>query len=154
MGNALWARALAFTFFISFEGSSYWFVYPNRGWILWRGNLNGLKVGHSFSELDFDFHHGFFWKFEHCTTVCSYSLVIYQDEMMTKAKTKVLICSCIFWNRPVTNKPIILCGVILRQAFFSTVLGQTWAAEGCTHVEFWGKIWVFSHFLSFFRDLY
>ena len=47
MGNALWAWALAFTFFMSFEGSSYWFVYPNRGRIFLRENSNGLKVGHN-----------------------------------------------------------------------------------------------------------
>ena len=47
VGNALWAWALAFTFFISFEGSSYWFVYPNRGRIFLRENSNGLKVGQS-----------------------------------------------------------------------------------------------------------
>ena len=37
------------------------------------------------------------------------------------------------------------------QAFFSTVLGQTWAAEGCPYVEFWGKIWVFCPFFEFFH---
>ena len=37
---------LAFTFFMSFEGSSYWFVYPNRGGIFLRENSNGLKVSH------------------------------------------------------------------------------------------------------------
>ena len=44
VGNALWAWALAFTFFMSFEGSSYWFVYPNRGRIFLRENSNGLTV--------------------------------------------------------------------------------------------------------------
>ena len=44
VGNALWAWALAFTFFMSFEGSSYWFIYLNRGRIFLRENSNGLKV--------------------------------------------------------------------------------------------------------------
>ena len=51
MGNALWAWALAFTFFMSFEGSSYWFIYPNRGRIFLRENSNGLKVLHLFDEV-------------------------------------------------------------------------------------------------------
>ena len=34
-----------------------------------------------------------------------------------KTKTKAFVCSCIFWNKPVTNKPIILCNVILRAWF-------------------------------------
>ena len=50
VGNALWAWALAFTFFMSFEGSSYWFVYPNRGRIFLRENSNGLKVSRKCME--------------------------------------------------------------------------------------------------------
>ena len=46
VGNALWAWALAFTFFMSFEGFSYWFIYPNRGRIFLRENSNCLKVWH------------------------------------------------------------------------------------------------------------
>ena len=41
--------------------------------------------------------------------------------------------------------------MLLNQAFFSTVLGQAWAAEGCPYVEFWGKIWVFCPFFEFFQ---
>jgi len=35
----------------------------------------------------------------------------------TKAKTKAFVCSCMFWNKPVTNKPTILCNIILRTWF-------------------------------------
>ena len=52
VGKALWAWVLAFTFFTSFEGSSYWFVYPNRGRIYLRGSSNGLKVRHVYSNYD------------------------------------------------------------------------------------------------------
>ena len=34
-----------------------------------------------------------------------------------KMKTKVFVHSCMFWNKPVTNEPIILCYVILRAWF-------------------------------------
>ena len=39
-------------FFMSFEGSSYWFVYPNRGRIFLRENSNGLTV--RFPECGYD----------------------------------------------------------------------------------------------------
>ena len=35
----------------------------------------------------------------------------------TKTKTKAFVRSCMFWNKPVTNEPIILCNVILRAWF-------------------------------------
>ena len=37
---------------------------------------------------------------------------------------------------------------------FSTVLGQTWAAEGCPHVELWGKIWGFLPIFWVFSQIF
>ena len=34
-----------------------------------------------------------------------------------KTKTKAFVRSCMFWNKSVTNEPIILCNVILRAWF-------------------------------------
>ena len=46
-------------------------------------------------------------------TACSST----KTKMKTKTKTKAFVCSCMFWNKPVTNKPTILCNVILRAWF-------------------------------------
>ena len=35
----------------------------------------------------------------------------------TKTKTKAFVRSCMFWNKHVTNEPIIICKVVLRAWF-------------------------------------
>ena len=46
-----------------------------------------------------------------------FSLVAYSStktKTNTNTKTKAFVCSCMFWNKPVTKEPIILCNVTLR----------------------------------------
>ena len=43
--------------------------------------------------------------------------VIACSSTKTKTKTKAFVCSSMFWNKPVTKEPIILCNIILRAWF-------------------------------------
>ena len=47
----------------------------------------------------------------------TYSLFIYQDEHEDENENQSFCLFFLFWNKPVTNEPIILCNVILRAWF-------------------------------------